>query len=504
MSNNERMVAVLHALVTRWPQRQASGVRELADLLGASRSTISRILLALTKHDFATTTSAGAYQVGPRLHVLAAGLHTRHPLLSRSGDVVEDLAVQADATVIMAVHDAPRRQVVVVACRRHPGPISYSLDPGTVLPLHAGATGRAILGRLGMDALGAEHLEAKTPATVTDRAELGRLLHKDRQAGYTISVGQQYRMAAGVAAPFQCLGLTGSVSITRPRHLTKDKDLIRFGPMARQAARAIERSCADAIAPSSGQHLIEHPTGGTALARMSRLLSNLTTDPNGLDTGRSFARRIGANVATSNRLVSTATASGMAIAGDGTLLPGPRLLHWAACLGPNLNVSSAIHHVLRDLAAHTGETIGLAEFNPVTQQAQMTAVLNGARYGLVPGVTTPLYAGASGKSILAHCPPSTLDNLTLKPLTEHTPTNRDALARDLQVIRERGYTKAAGERIPDAVGISAPYFTDGCIAGSITATIPAYRASEINLDALTEAVKEAADRITRLLSVSLT
>ncbi len=501
VSSNERIVAVLHALVTRWPHGQASGVRELAEMLGVSRSTVSRVLLALTEHEFAATTSAGTYQAGPRLHVLAAGLHARHPLLSRSGEVVEDLAEKADATVIMAVHDAPRPQVVVVACRRHPGPISYSLEPGTVLPLHAGATGRAILGRVGMDALGSEPLEAKTPDTVTGRAELRRILARDRDAGYTISVGQQFRMAAGVAASFQCSGLTGSVSITRPRHLVRDEDLTRFGPMARKAARAIERSCTEVIPASRDRHLNKYPTGGTALARMSRLLGALTAEPSGLDTDLSFARRIGANVATVNRLVSTARISGLAIADHGTLLPGPRLLHWAACLGPDLNVSSAIHHVLRDLAAHTGETIGLTEYDAVTQQARMTAVLNGARYGLVPGVTTPLYAGASGKSILAHCPPSTLDNLTLRPLTEHTPTSRDVVAADLQVIRERGYARVAGERIPDALGISAPYFADGCIAGSITATVPSFRASEIDLDALTEAVKSAADRITRLLSV---
>ncbi|MFJ5700263.1 IclR family transcriptional regulator C-terminal domain-containing protein [Arthrobacter sp. NPDC093139] len=93
---------------------------------------------------------------------------------------------------------APR--AVVVACRRRPGPIKYLLEPGTVLPLHAGATGRSILGRLGISALGEESLEAHTPETVTERAELESLLAEGARAGYTISVGQQFPLAAGAAA----------------------------------------------------------------------------------------------------------------------------------------------------------------------------------------------------------------------------------------------------------------------------------------------------------------
>lgn len=172
VAGNERIVEVLHALVTR---PDATGVRELALALGASRSTVNRVLLGLEEHGLAAVSGNGNYQVGPRLRVLGAALHARHPLLRSAEAIIERLGEQSDATVLIAVHDAPRPSAVVVACRRRPGPIKYLLEPGTVLPLHAGATGRSILGRLGIGALGERQLEAHTPDTVTERAELERL-----------------------------------------------------------------------------------------------------------------------------------------------------------------------------------------------------------------------------------------------------------------------------------------------------------------------------------------
>jgi DNA-binding IclR family transcriptional regulator len=501
-SSNDRIVEVLHALVTR---NEAAGVRELAEALGASRSTVNRILLGLVEQEFALPTANGAYRVGPRLRVLSAALHARHPLLGRSGEIIEELADQSEATVIVAVHDAPRPQAVVVARRRHPGPVAYSLEPGTVLPLHAGATGRAILGRIGIGALRSESLEACTPETVTDRTELAGLLEQDRRAGYVISVGQQFPLAAGAAASFSCLGLTGSVSITKPRYLTDDADLARFGPLARTAARAIEDQCPTPPVPANLPLGITYPAGGTALERMTRLLAVLVAEPAGVHPGQSLARAIGANIATTHRLVATATATGLALTDGTTLHPGPRLLHWAARLGPTRDIGALTGHILREVAETTGETIGLAQLDPATGTAEMTTVINGVQplhYGLASGVTIPLYAGAAGKAILAHCPPGTLEHLELEPLTDRTPVDRHALADDLQAIRDRGWATADGERIPDAFGLSAPYFIDGAVAGSITATVARFRVPHLDLDALADTMQDAAHRITRLLTIT--
>lgn len=499
VAGNERIVEVLHALVS---QTEAKGVRELAQALDASRSTVNRVLLSLEEHGLASVSGSGNYQVGPRLRVLGAALHARHPLLRHAGAVLARLGEQSDATVLVALHDAPRPRVVVVSCRRRPGPIKYLLEPGTVLPLHAGATGRSILGRLGISALGDEPLEAHTPETVTERAELERLLVEDARAGYTISVGQQFPLAAGAAAPFQCHGLTGSVSITRPRFLTPDEDLVRFGPLAKQAAQAIEAACAGHGMPPKLDP-ITFPAGSTAVERTTRLITALAANPDGLPTGNDLARGIGANIATTNRLVSTALATGLALHHQGTLHPGPRLFHWAALLGPDIDTARIARPILRELAEESGETIGLIQFHADTKEAVMTTVVDGVKplhYGLASGVPIPLYAGAGGKAILAHCPPGDVRALKLEPLTERTQTNLRDLEKDLEDIRERGWAIGDGERIPDAFGVSAPYFINGTITGSITATVTRLRLPEIDVQALARMVQQAAKQLTRTLS----
>jgi DNA-binding IclR family transcriptional regulator len=499
VAGNERIVEVLHALVT---QTEPKGVRELAQALDASRSTVNRVLLSLEEHGLASVSGSGNYQVGPRLRVLGAALHDRHPLLRHAGAVLERLGEQSDATVLVALHDAPRPRVVVVSCRRRPGPIKYLLEPGTVLPLHAGATGRSILGRLGIDALGDEPLEAHTPETVTERAELEKLLAEDARAGYTISVGQQFPLAAGAATSFQCHGLTGSVSITRPRFLTPDEDLVRFGPMARQAAQALEAACAKHILPPKLEP-ITFPGGSTAVERVARLVTALVANPVGLPTGNDLARGIGANIATTNRLVSTALAAGLALQHQGSLHPGPRLFHWAALLGPDIDSAQIARPILRNLAEESGETIGLIQFHHDSKEAVMTTVVDGVKplhYGLASGVPIPLHAGAGGKAILAYRPRSDVEALTLEPLTERTQTDLHALERDLEEIRERGWALGDGERIPDAFGVSAPYFINGAIAGSITATVTRFRLPEIDVQALARMVQQAAQRLTQVLS----
>jgi DNA-binding IclR family transcriptional regulator len=75
------------------------------------------------------------------------------------------------------------------------------------------------------------------------------------------------------------------------------------------------------------------------------------------------------------------------------------------------------------------------------------------------------------------------------------------LESDLRQIRDTGWAQAEGERIPDAFGLAAPFFADGAVAGSLTFTIPRFRADEVDMPQLTTMLTETARQITALLSV---
>jgi DNA-binding IclR family transcriptional regulator len=94
-----------------------------------------------------------------------------------------------------------------------------------------------------------------------------------------------------------------------------------------------------------------------------------------------------------------------------------------------------------------------------------------------------------------------VQNQSLQPITLRSPTTQEQLQRDLQKIRDTGWAQAEGERIPDAYGIAAPFFADGTIAGSLTFTIPRFRADIVDLPALTTMLTDTARQVTTLLSV---
>ncbi|MBM7804478.1 DNA-binding IclR family transcriptional regulator [Geodermatophilus bullaregiensis] len=502
VAGNDRIIAVLDALITR-PIGDGWGVRELADAVAASRSTVNRILQGLAERGLARVDANATYSVGPRLRVLAKVLHDRHPLLHGALPLIEELSQTADATVMLAVHGPRPGAAFIALLRQQPGPVRYHLEPGMELPLHAGAAGRAILSEVGVDVL-QPPLARYSEDTVIDTARLADDLRVTREAGYAISVGQHIPLAAGVAAPLRFgPDLVAAVSATRLRHSTTDADLERLGPMVRKAADAIE----DAAHPRVGSERPARPSGGdgTALGRVQRLLEILVAEPSGAPTGTELARRLGANEATAARLRATALASGLAVPTAGRrMAAGPLLLRWAARIGPAWDIADLAGDALQALARASGETVGLAVFDPGTATATLAAEAGGTRpveYSLGVGSPIPLYAGAAGKAILAHCPAETVQNQPLQPLTPRSPTTMEQLRRDLRRIRDTGWARAEGERIPDAFGLAVPFFADGAVAGSLTFTIPRFHVDEVDVPSLTTMLSETARELTALLSL---
>ncbi len=190
VAGNDRALDVMDALVTRTGGEGLWGVRELADHLGASRSTVNRLLQGLTVRGLATETG-GAYTVGPRLRVLTHALFDNHQALGRAQDIIGPLGTACDATVMVVLQSAQRSTAFIALVHERPGPIRYHLIPGMTLPLHAGAAGRAILERGGHRRPGRSRTTAvqrrndHRPATAADGTRQGGtpgIRHQHRSA----------------------------------------------------------------------------------------------------------------------------------------------------------------------------------------------------------------------------------------------------------------------------------------------------------------------------------
>jgi IclR family transcriptional regulator, acetate operon repressor len=125
------------------------------------------------------------------------------------------LAEETNETALLGLYDRNRQEVMFTAAIEapEPQPLRYLNQMQTWLPLHAGATGLAILAFLPekeRDALiKKQKLVAVTDRTITDHRKLAQALGRIRRSGYSCTQGQRTPGAVGIAAPI--FGPSGEV-----------------------------------------------------------------------------------------------------------------------------------------------------------------------------------------------------------------------------------------------------------------------------------------------------
>jgi DNA-binding IclR family transcriptional regulator len=119
------------------------------------------------------------------------------------------------------------------------------------------------------------------------------------------------------------------------------------------------------------------------------------------------------------------------------------------------------------------------------------------------GEHMPLHAGSAGKALLAFMPAEDADRIIsspLKKMTEGTIIDRDVLRRDLEEIRQKGYSVSHGERFEDVIGVAAPIFDNtGKVIAALNVAGPSQRFTDSNVTEYLPVLVGLADRISQLL-----
>ncbi|QEC46131.1 IclR family transcriptional regulator [Baekduia soli] len=227
------------------------GVSELARRLGLSKAVVHRILSSLVDRGLlATSPGRGTYTLGAaavRIGARALGsLDLRVLALPVLGELQARTGETTTVSALVGTHRIYLDQVV------SPQEIRMTVELGVPCPLHAGASGKAILafadGRLRAAVL-AGPLAGLTTQTITGAGALRAELAEIRARGVALSRGERQAGAASVAAPV--LGpdghAIGSVSVCGPRD--------RLDPAALEgladAVAAAARRVSDAVAASA-------------------------------------------------------------------------------------------------------------------------------------------------------------------------------------------------------------------------------------------------------------
>lgn len=219
----------------------------LARRLGLRRSTLYRYLACLLDAGYVEEANEpGRYRLGARIVYLAAVTHGRE-FSDLARDSVRELALLTGETAHATVYDHPYS--VTIQIESGSAPVGPRLRIGSSRPLHACASGKVFLAheRPGVaDAYLLGGLEPLTLKTITDPAELRRMIAEVRRKGYATDQAESYEGISGLAAPvFDFMrSVVGTLSLT----LAAD----RMSPERVQALATPLTECAAALSERLG------------------------------------------------------------------------------------------------------------------------------------------------------------------------------------------------------------------------------------------------------------
>ena len=162
--------------------------------------------------------------------------------------------------------------------------------------------------------------------------------------------------------------------------------------------------------------------------------------------------RSGLPKTTAHRLIQTLLRNGFLFRrGDDRYCLGSALLRLSRAVEVAWRLPLAADAAMESLCARSQETVNLYLLEGLARVcvAQKQGPQN-VRYVIPVGVRLPLYAGASGKLLLAHQPPAVLQ--AVLAAAGRSDEFGETLAADLEKIRRRGYATSWDERERGAAG----------------------------------------------------
>jgi DNA-binding IclR family transcriptional regulator len=189
-----------------------------------------------------------------------------------------------------------------------------------------------------------------------------------------------------------------------------------------------------------------------------------------------IAARLGLSKSVVHRLVSALAEAGY-LAHDPTTRRyslGHKAVRMGQAAVGQLDVRQRALPYLRELASATGETSTLSLLKGDQRvYAEQIESSHPVRQAVQIGATAQLFAGASGKAMLAFLPDARRSAILRRAgkayLSDGSLIDTRALARELEQIRRRGYATSQGERVQGAASAAAAVFDHhGNVVGCVS------------------------------------
>ena len=246
---------IIDALTAFDHDQPSLSIVTLTERLGVSRSNGYRLVKQLLGAGILDADGPARYRIGARLVDLA-----RSAVPVKIEDIAEPamerLAHDIGETVLLTAI----RGLQAVCLKRLEGRqhLQFLFKPGTLRPLHAGASAKVLLAFASpvfVDRVIRERgLQRFTPATATSARRLKADLARIRRMGYSITHGEFEAGASAIAAPILEKGdrAVAAISVAGPSARLQGQSLERLVRKVLQAAQAVQRTLPDSGADGPG------------------------------------------------------------------------------------------------------------------------------------------------------------------------------------------------------------------------------------------------------------
>ncbi len=201
---------------------------ELAAASGLAKSTTSRLLMALERHQLVRRDDDGRFCPGELFVSYAWQANSDADLVAVAQPLLDELAALTGETINLGIVSSRSGLSVVstiaqVDSRYMIGGTNWV---GLAVPLHCSASGKVLLA-YGATAVPDGPYEARTGRTITARSELESELHRVRERGFAVTDEELEPGLVAVAAPvfaggdeaIAALSVSGPASRLTPRQL---------------------------------------------------------------------------------------------------------------------------------------------------------------------------------------------------------------------------------------------------------------------------------------------
>jgi DNA-binding IclR family transcriptional regulator len=224
-------------------------------------------------------------------------------------------------------------------------------------------------------------------------------------------------------------------------------------------------------------------TSSGTVARITLLLRVLA-EAEGDASLKDIAERIKLPVSTTHRLLHLLLDQGFVERGHGsrTYRAGLEFLRVGGMVAARAELSETAQTFMQGVVDTCDETCMLSVYVARSLNTMVTRVIYGShplRYEAPLYQPSALSWGATGRGILAFLPGEIMDAVLAQGETSPANIRKTAKApqvrRELAQIRAQGYALTHGQKVPGAVGMSAPVFNAGGVIAALCLTLPESR-----------------------------